>query len=128
MAKVQHSSDSIIGIRGIIKGTLFGLVLSLVLFLIYSMLLSFTSISESTIPMFIHAIVAISVFASGVVAAKITQNMGWLNGLAAGLCYVLILLLLNVLIYDDLTLKSFLTDLLISMVGGCIGGMIGINL
>lgn len=116
-------------IRYLGKGLLLAFIITIILLVLFSLLLRFTSISESKLPSFNNITMIISiVLASSYVAIKIKEK-GWINGAIIGLLYYLIIILINVLFikWDNNTIL-LLTKLALSGVTGVIGGMIGINL
>lgn len=116
-------------IRYLLKGLLLSLCITIVLLFFISLLLKFTSLSESKLPQLNNLIMVISIVLSGIyVAFKIKEN-GWINGAIVGVLYSLVIIFLGTIFIKDMNTTSFiLTRLLLSTVIGIIGGMIGINL
>jgi len=100
-----------------------------VLILIVSLLLTFTSLKEGTMPLLNTVIMIISIAVGSIYMAIKAEEKGWLNGGLIGILYFLILLLINFLF-----IKPFIFDiytvgkLFISIITGVIGGMIGVNI
>ncbi|WP_077367270.1 TIGR04086 family membrane protein [Anaerosalibacter sp. Marseille-P3206] len=112
-----------------LKGIALAYIVTFIMMLIFSLLLTFTSLKESMIPI-LNSIVMIGsiVIASIYLTLKIGEK-GWLNGMIIGILYFVILLLLNKFFMKDSNFSIFsFTKLLVSIVTGIIGGMIGINL
>ena len=76
----------------ILKGSVTSVVITLVLLLIYSALLTYTSLNENTIPIFIIAITAISILAGSLISSLNIRKNGLTNGALVGLIYILIIL------------------------------------
>lgn len=118
-----------IRIKYLLKGLFLAFIITIVLLLFFSLLLRFTTLSESKLPLFNNITMVISiVLASIFTAIKIKEN-GWMNGAIIGLLYYLVIIIINVLLLDNGSSNMLLlTKLLLSTVTGIIGGMIGINL
>lgn len=112
-----------------LKGLALAYIVTFIMMLIFSLLLTYTSLKESIIPVLNTVIMIGSIVLGSIYLTFKIGEKGWLNGMIIGVLYFLILLLLNKLIITDssITFYSF-TKLLISIVTGVIGGMIGINL
>lgn len=113
----------------IFKSLAISFILTLILVLIVSLLLTYTSLKESGIPL-LNTIVMITSITIGSIymAVKVEEN-GWLNGGLIGALYFLILVLLNYLfikpfIFDIYSVSKFF----IALITGIIGGIIGVNI
>jgi len=116
-------------IKYLFKGLLIAFIFTIVLLIFFSLLLRFTSLSESKLPSFNNITMIISiVFASIYSAIKIKEN-GWINGAIIGLLYYLVIIVINLLLIKNGESNIYyLSRLIISTVTGIIGGVIGINL
>ncbi len=116
-------------IRYLLKGLLLAIIITTVLLMLISVLLKFTSLSESKLPHLNNITMLISIVISGIyVAFKIKEN-GWLNGALVGVVYSLIIILLGwIFIKESNSLMFIATRIALSTVTGIIGGMIGINI
>ena len=79
----------------IIKGTVISIILSLILLTIYAALLSYTSISESTIVPVIITITGISILIGSSISSMHIKKQGMLNGALVGLVYMLTIYILS---------------------------------
>lgn len=124
--KNKDSSNYLIDI---IKGTILGLILTIVLIFIFSIILTYTKLSEVLIP-FINSVIMILGISSGAVfISRKVDSKGWLSGGLVGVLYFLIIFILGILFIKDFTIDKYsLIKGLIAIVTGCIGGMIGINI
>lgn len=111
------------------KGLILCLILTVIALILLALILKFTSLSESKLPMFNNLIVIICVAIGAVYASGKTKENGWLMGALIGLIYYLFILILNLVFIKDANF-SLLTipKLLMSMFSGIIGGIIGINI
>lgn len=110
------------------KGLLFSLTSSIILIIIITLILRFTKLSETKIPLINNIIMIFCIVLSSIyTSAKIKEN-GWLNGGLIGFIYYFIIILLNLLFLKGNIDTLMFVKLLISTFVGIIGGIIGINL
>ena len=85
MVRMSEEVGSHLGnIKRIIKGSFTAIVLTVILLIIYSLLLTYTNISEATIPMVTIAITGVSILVgSGIAGSRIKKN-GLVIGMAVG--------------------------------------------
>ncbi|AFK86694.1 MULTISPECIES: TIGR04086 family membrane protein [Thermoanaerobacterium] len=128
-SKTQNYNDRVLNIPGIIVGLLVSYIITLLFFIIYALVLTYTPLSELTLPTLTMLITIIGIVLSGAIAARNTRSKGWLNGGLAGLLYVLLMLFLGVYFVKEAGINAGIALKLIwGVVLGAIGGMIGINL
>ncbi|MDE4541934.1 TIGR04086 family membrane protein [Thermoanaerobacterium sp. R66] len=128
-SKTQNYNDKVLNIPGIIVGLLISYIITLLFFIIYALVLTYTPLSELTLPTLTMLITIIGIVLSGAIAARNTKSKGWLNGGLAGLLYVLLMLFLGVYFVKEAGINAGIALKLIwGIVLGAIGGMIGINL
>ena len=112
----------------ILKGSAFSIVITLVLLLIYSALLTYTSLNENTMPIFVIAITAISILAGSLISSINIKKNGLTNGAMVGLIYILAIYLLSSVISKNFSLNMYSIIMVIaSVMTGAIGGIIGVN-
>ena len=111
------------------KGVILGYLLMFVEILIYSFLLAYTDIPESSIPTCVFIFSLLSVFiASSFVSIKIKEN-GIKNGGLVGLVYILLVYTIGSLISGNFALTSgVITTIIFNILLGMIGGIVGVNL
>ena len=116
-------------IVNILKGTVISILLSLILLTIYSALLSFTNISESTMTTVVLVITGISILLGSSMSSINIKKQGMLNGGLVGLIYVLLIYLLSsvFLVGFQFNLNSIIM-IAVGILTGMIGGIIGVNL
>lgn len=95
---------------------------------IFSLLLRFTSINESSLTYVIMAVTFLSLFIGGFISGGKGKKQGWMLGGGTGLVFMLIVLLFQYLGHDSLfSLKQWIYQ-------GCyvltamMGGILGVNL
>ncbi len=115
-------------VKNIFKGIGISMVFTVVCLLIFSFVLTFTNISESTITPVIIVVTAISILiGSSIGNTKIKKN-GILNGALVGGGYILILYLISstLNVRFSLNIQSAIM-IAVGVVFGILGGIIGVN-
>jgi len=111
------------------RGLLLALVLAIVLSLFATLLLHFTSLSERLLPWITAAILLVSVFCGGGLAAARAGGKGLLHGLGVGLAFFVLMLVLGTLLFPGpATLMGVLEKLLLTVSAGALGGILGVSL
>ncbi len=112
----------------IIKGVIISIITTIILLFIFSVILTYTNLSEKMTTPFIIVITALSIFiGSSLVNIKIKRH-GLLNGAIIGAVYLIFIYLISGIINKTFTLNIQSIILIISsMICGMIGGIIGIN-
>lgn len=113
----------------ILRNVFIAYFFTLVLYFIYSLLLEFTPIPESSIPLFGFISSMFSVFiGSSLAVIKIREN-GLINGGLVGGMYILILYLLSSIFSTGFSLNGYAFSMIIfNIIIGMIGGIIGVNM
>lgn len=113
----------------IIKGTVISIILSPILLTIYAALLSYTSISESTIVPVIITITGISILIGSSISSMHIKKQGMLNGALVGLVYMLTIYILSSIFLSSFEINiNSIIMISVGIVTGMIGGVIGVNL
>ena len=114
--------------KEIIKGVIISIIATMIFLFIFSLILTYTNISESFIAPVIIVITAISIFiGSSIGNIKIKKN-GMLNGALVGGIYLLSIYLLSGLLNQNFSLSIQSIIIIISgMICGMFGGIIGVN-
>lgn len=112
----------------LLKGMAVALAVSCIFFIAYGILLTYTTLSESTIPIAALCCTALSAGIAGFDWAKCIQKRGLLWGLFAGLAYGLLLWLITSFGSGDFALHTtFWRMLAVALAGGGAGGLLGIH-
>ena len=99
-----------------------------IVFIAYAILITYTNISMDSLPLVVTVTSVISSLVAGYDAAKAALRRGWLWGLAAGFLYALILVIIGYWVGQGFAFDlRTVTTLLLSVAGGGLGGVIGIN-
>ena len=113
----------------IVKSIAFSVVLTLVLLFAYSVLLSYTNVPETTIPIAIIFISGLSIFGFSIIGMLKIKNNGIIHGGIIGLIYMLIIYLLSSIVQTGFNLNVYSIIMIIAgILCGMIGGIIGVNI
>ena len=125
--EVNQDNNKLV-VKNIFKGIGISMLFSCICLFVYSLILSYTNISETTIPPVIIIITAISILiGSSIGNIKIKKN-GMLNGAIIGGGYILILYLISSLlnVRFSLNIQSIIM-IVVGIIFGVLGGIIGVN-
>ena len=117
-----------VSIFNIIKGTIISFISTIVLLLIFSIILTYTNISESFIAPTIIVITAISIFIGSTISNSKIQKNGLVNGAIVGGMYLIIIYFFSSIINQKFALSMQSIIMIISgMICGMLGGILGVN-
>ena len=112
----------------LLRGLAVSFAITCILFIGFGILLTYTALSEETLPMVSLGCTALSTAAAGFDWGSCMGQKGLLWGALAGVVYTLLLLVLTGLAGSELQLTlSALMTLIVAMAGGSIGGILGVN-
>ena len=129
MVKISENlSESGNNIKKILKGSIISMLITIIALLIFASLLTYTSMSEATIPAVIIVISIISILiGSTICMAKVKKN-GIVNGALIGLIYIMLIYLLSSIIQGNFAINIYSIIMIIgSTLAGAVGGIIGVN-
>ncbi|NLM12715.1 MAG: TIGR04086 family membrane protein [Epulopiscium sp.] len=134
MVKAKHKSVQTMNkvsewrIITLLKANIVAYMITAIFFIGSALLLTYTSLPESSIPAIAIVTTIISVLVAGYDTAKGAPSKGWLWGLIAGLVYAVILIIVSTTVGKELMMtRNTATLLIMAGAGGTLGGMIGIN-
>ncbi|OEG00215.1 hypothetical protein BHF71_05880 [Vulcanibacillus modesticaldus] len=114
--------------RPILTGLTYTIGIVIISSLIFAILLDFTSLSDTNLPLYSYTVTAISLLVGGFVAGKRAGNKGWYYGGITGLIYGVILAIVAFLALNiDFNLKN-LVLIVLAFLFGAVGGIIGVNI
>lgn len=112
----------------VFKNILIAYALSLFLLLIFAIMLTYTTIPESSITMVVLVVSIIGILYGAKLSASKAKSRGWLIGSVTGLLYMFILYLVSILANNRPILDMHvLFVFVIGLIAGAVGGVIGIN-
>ena len=111
------------------KGIIFSFVATLVLLFIFSIVLTYTNISENTITPVIIILTGISILIGSSLATVKIKKKGLFNGALIGGIYVVILYFLSSILNTGFGLgTSTIIMIIVGVITGMLGGIVGVNL
>lgn len=124
----ENISENGNNIKRIIKGSIFSIVITLIGLLVYSIILSYTSVSESTMPATIIIITAVSILIGSTISTSNIKKNGIVNGILVGIIYIAIIYLISSIVTGNFLLNTNSIIMVIaSVLTGALGGIIGVN-
>ncbi len=124
----ENISENGNNIKKVIKGSAFSIIITLIGLLIYSIILSYTSVSESTIPTIVIIITAISILIGSTISTSNIKKNGIINGMLVGLIYITVIYLLSSIVTGNFLLNiTSIIMIITSVLTGALGGIIGVN-
>ncbi len=125
MVKVASNSNSIVEI---LKGSLIAILATIILLAIFSAVLTYSNISENTMPTVVIIITAFSILIGSQITTTRIKKNGIFNGALVGIMYVLILYITSSLVTRNFALSGYaIVMILTSIIIGGLGGIIGVN-
>lgn len=113
----------------IIKGSIISIVISAILLCVYAAVLSYTTVSETTMQPVIIVISGVSILIGSSISSINIKKQGMINGGIVGLIYILILYIVSSLVSMRFELNMHSIVMIITgIVAGMLGGIIGVNL
>ena len=113
----------------VIKGELFSILINTIGLILLALLMTYSAIAETAIPILVIAINTISIFIGTSIATINLQKNGILNGVLIGIIYIYIYFIISLVTGNINTLNPKLILLVtLGIIAGAIGGIIGINL
>lgn len=123
--KVESSNSCIVKI---FKGLMFSFIITLVSIFVFSIILTYTNISEKIIPIVIIILTFSSILMGTMIGIRKINKNGMLNGAIIGGLYVILLYLISSILNTGFTLNIYTIFMIISgIISGVIGGIIGVN-
>ena len=108
----------------IVKGILMSFLITLLCIFIFSVILTYSNVSESVIPIVIIIITLISIFTSTIICIKKVQKNGLIYSAIIGGTYVILLYLLSSMLNTGFGVNIYS---LLMIILGIISGIIGRN-
>lgn len=115
-------------IFNIAKGVVVSFIVTLILLFVFSIVLTYSNISENIITPTIIVITAISIFVGSTIANLKMNKNGLMNGALIGGIYLMIIYIISSIINQEfsLTINSIIM-IIASIICGMFGGVLGIN-
>lgn len=111
-------------IVSIIKGIIISFLFTVISLIVFSLLLTYTSLSEDTIKPVIITLTGISILIGSSIGTRKLKKNGLLNGAIIGASYIILLYLISSIISSNFSLSIMS---LIMIIAGLIGGILRRN-
>ncbi|MDR1210367.1 MAG: TIGR04086 family membrane protein [Clostridiales bacterium] len=120
--------ESAVPIKALFFGTLIAYAITCIAFVVCAVMLRFTGFSEDSVPLFVTITSVVAVLVAGFDAAKGANGGGWFWGMIAGGIYAVLWILFGILFTKSFSPDARMATIIaLSVAGGGLGGMIGIN-
>ncbi len=104
-------------------------LITIIFVLIYNLVLTYTSVSASTIPLMTSIILTLGIACAGFYMGYKNGSNGFLYGILAGALYVLFMIIMYFLAKENFKFEmNMLYKMLLNILSGGIGGIIGVNM
>jgi len=111
-----------------LSGLGIALAVTCIVFIAYALLVTYSSVTEKYTVLVVVATAVVSVVVAGFDTAKAAADKGWMWGMCSGFLYALVILIVGAFVGKGLAFNlSMVTTLVISLAGGGLGGIFGIN-
>lgn len=116
-------------IKHLSLGILIAYAITAIVLLGYAMLITYTHVSERSLPTVVAITTFLAVMVAGFDAARGAETRGWLWGMIAGGVYVIIMAAIMAVMLPDFSVGAqTLLVCVLGVAGGGLGGILGINL
>lgn len=113
----------------IIKGIVIAFIFTLISLLLFAAILTYTEITEATIPPVIITLSGISILMGASISTIKIKKHGLLNGAVIGGVYIVTLYLVSSIIHTGFEVNTYTMIMMIaSILAGIIGGVVGVNI
>lgn len=111
------------------KGVSISFIITLITIFIFSMILTYTDVSESIIPISIVIFTFISILIGSIISMRHVSKNGLINGAIIGSTYVLLLYFISSILNTGFSFNIYTVIMLITgIISGIVGGIIGVNI
>ena len=114
-------------IKKCVTGVLLAYAVTVFVFLVYSILLTYTNMTEEYLNATVLITIGISSLIAGIDTARSQRSRGIFWGALAGTIYVLCVMVLMYALTETLNIARAISFFIISIVFGSFGGVLGIN-
>lgn len=110
------------------KGLGISFLVTLISIFLFSIILTYTNISEAIIPTVIVVLTFVSILIGSIISMKKTSKNGLINGAIIGGTYVILLYLISSTLNTGFALNGYTIGMIIAgIISGIIGGIIAVN-
>lgn len=124
----KNPSEEKSQVMNLVKGLAIAYAITSIIFIGYAILLTYTAMTEKHIALVAIICTVISTVVAGFDSARGAKSKGLVWGIMAGLGYTIILFLIGIFLGNGFLFDGGkITTLLLSLAGGGVGGILGIN-
>ena len=129
MNNVQVENNQNKMMMRILKGLLFSFIITLMSIFVFAIVLTYTNISESVIPIVIICLTFVSILIGSMIGVRKVNKNGMLHGAIIGGTYVILLYFISSLLNTGFALNLYTIFMILAGIfAGIIGGIVGINM
>lgn len=129
MTKPVKTDETKSPVKSLVIGVSMAYAITAIVFIAYAILLTYTDMTEKNIPIVVIITVVFSVLVAGFDSARGAIKKGWLWGIGAGLIYAFFMILIGLCVSPGFGFDSKTVMLIVlSLAGGGLGGIVGINI
>ena len=123
--KVEKTNNIIMKIM---QGMIISFIVTLISIFLFAILLSYTNISESIIPIVMVVLTFISILIGSIISMRKQTKNGLINGATIGGLYVILLYIISSSLNTGFALNIYTIGMIVAgIISGTIGGIIGVN-
>lgn len=123
------NEEKSINIKSIIRAVGIGIITTIILLFIYSIILTYTNVSETTMPTVVIIITGISILIASQLTTKKLKKNGIINGSFVGFIYIVGIYIISSIITGNFGFNlSAIIMCIVGIMMGAVGGIIGINM
>ena len=116
------------GLKNILQGIVISIVCTFVFLFVFSLILTYTNVSETFIAPVIIVVTAISIFIGSSIGNFNMRRNGLINGAIIGGIYLLSIYMLSGIINHNFNLNmQSIIIIIVGIICGMFGGVIGVN-
>lgn len=132
MAKLDYAVTEMRGtgkIATTLKAVMLSMLATLVALSLLALFITYGPVRESAINSCVLVAVIVSIFVTSASVSNKSRSKGWLSGIITAAVYVAVMVLLGALVFGSFSPgEETLKILGVSLVSGCFGGIVGVNI
>jgi putative membrane protein (TIGR04086 family) len=111
------------------KAIILAYIITIPVFIVLALIATYTKFPEKLILPAVIVTTIISILIASSASTSNLKSKGWLNGSLVGLTYMIVLYLVSSIVFKNFSINEHvITNTVIGVLTGAIGGIIGINI
>lgn len=128
VSNVNNSINSN-NILKIFKGVITSVIINLILLLLLSIVLTYSNVSETVIPISIVIISGVSILIGSLLITKSMRRNGIMYGGIIGIIYIMLLYIISSIVSKGFGVNIYsILMIIFSVIAGMFGGILGVNI